>query len=128
MLAARILCLISAAVCILVGIWSSAAPEGVAQMIGLDFRSVAGRIEFVTVYGGFYLGIGLFLIVAALWRRWLEAGLAMSTLGASGALLARFAGYVTLAPEAGITVSLLISEVAWVAASAVGWRLAATRA
>lgn len=122
---ARAICLLSAAVCILVGAWSLAAPDGVARMIGYAFTGPDGAVEFMTVYGGFYLGLGLFLAVAARWTRWLEAALAMSTFAATGAMLARLAGYLALAPAAGITLTLLLSEIAWAAVSALGWRLAA---
>ena len=67
----RAICLISAAVCILVGVWSLLAPTGVAAMIGYGFTGAHGYVEFLSVYGGFYLGLGLFLAVAARWTRWL---------------------------------------------------------
>jgi hypothetical protein len=127
MLAARLICALSALVCLLVGVWSLLDPAGVAGMIGYVFAGPAGQVEFVTVYGGFYTGLGAFLALAAIRKDWLVAGLAMSTLGAGGALVARLAGTLALGTAPGLTLNLLISEVIWAAASALGWYLATRR-
>ena len=128
MLAARIICALSAFVCLLVGVWSLFDPAGVAGMIGYVFAGPAGQIEFVTIYGGFYTGLGAFLAWAALRTEWLVAGLAMSTLSAGGAFVARLAGTLAVGIAPGLTLNLLISEALWAGASAVGWYLAARRA
>ena len=128
MLAARIICALSAFVCLLVGVWSLFDPAGVAGMIGYVFAGPAGQIEFVTIYGGFYTGLGAFLAVAALRTEWLVAGLAMSTLSAGGAFVARLAGTLAVGIAPGLTLNLLISEALWAGASAGGWYLAARRA
>jgi hypothetical protein len=127
MLAARIICALSALVCLLVGVWSLFDPAGVAGMIGYVFAGPAGQIEFVTIYGGFYTGLGAFLAWAALRTDWLVAGLAMSTLSAGGAFVARLAGTLAVASAPGLTLNLLISEAIWAGASAVGWYVAARR-
>jgi hypothetical protein len=118
---ARIICLLSALVCLGVGAWSVLDPGGVAGKVGYVFAGPAGQVEFVTVYGGFYLGLGLFLVAGAAVPGWLEPALAMSTLGASGAFVGRLAGLLAVATTAGLTVPLLVSEAIWAGASAVGW-------
>ena len=122
--AARIICALSAIVCLLVGGWSLLDPSGVAGMVGYVFAGPAGQVEFITVYGGFYTGLGAFLALAALRSDWLAAGLAMSTLGAGGAFVARLAGTLALGAAPGLTLSLLVSEAVWAGASAAGWYLA----
>ncbi|MBK1697872.1 DUF4345 family protein [Rhodovibrio salinarum] len=127
MLAARLICALSALVCLLVGLWSLLDPAGVAGMIGYVFAGPAGQVEFVTVYGGFYTGVGAFLALATLREDWLIAALAMSTLGAGGAFVARLAGTLAIGTAPGLTLDLLISEAVWAGLSAVGWYLASRR-
>jgi hypothetical protein len=127
MRAARIICALSALVCLLVGVWSLLDPAGVAGMVGYVFAGPAGQVEFVTIYGGFFTGLGAFLAWAALRTDWLVAGLAVSSLSAGGAFVARLAGTLAVGDFPGLTLNLLISEAIWAGASAVGWYLAARR-
>jgi len=121
---ARVMCVLSLIVCAGVGIVSLAAPTGTAGSIGLTFDGAAGRAEFITVYGGFYLGIAVYLLVALLQPRFLESALAFLAFAASGAMLARLGAWYWLSPEGSITQRLLISEVVWAASGWIGWAAA----
>jgi hypothetical protein len=123
---ARLICLASAAVCLGVGGWSLWDPVGVAEKIGYVLAGPAGQVEFVTVYGGFYLGLGLFLLAGTVRTAWLVPALAMSTLGAGGAMAGRLGGAIAIGTGgAGMTFTLLASEVVWAGLSALGWWRAA---
>ncbi len=118
---ARVMCVLSLIVCAGVGLASLVAPANTAGSIGLIFDGAAGRAEFMTVYGGFYLGISAYLVLALVNRRFLESALAFLALAASGAMLARLGAWYWLTPEGAMTQRLLISEVAWAASGWIGW-------
>lgn len=121
---ARAMCVLSLIVCAGVGIVSLVAPANTAGSIGLAFDSSAGRAEFLTVYGGFYLGISAYLVFALLNRHFLESALAFLAFAATGAMLARLGAWYWLSPEGGMTQRLLISEVIWAASGWIGWAAA----
>jgi len=118
---ARVLCAISALICAGVGLASLANVEGVAATVGLAFASPAGKVELLAVYGGFYLGVGLFLAVATLRGAFLEPALVLVALAATATAVARGLAMLVLAPEAAIAWQLLASEVVWALTGWVGW-------
>lgn len=62
------------------GAWCTLDPGGTSRAIGFTFAKAAARSEYVTVYGGLEVGLGLFFAVAA-WQESLRpAGLLFALL------------------------------------------------
>jgi len=121
---ARIMLLINLIVCGLVGAVSVVDPGGTAKMVGYALNGAKGTAEFVTVYGGAYIGLTAFLVVALRTPRYLEAALGALALIATGAMLARLGGWLILGPEAAITRQLLYTEIGWALSGWIGWAAA----
>ena len=49
------------------GIWCTVDPDGTSGAIGFAFQTAAARSEYITVYGGLEVGLGLWFALAA-WR------------------------------------------------------------
>lgn len=47
------------------GLWCTLDPGGTSRAIGFTFAKAAARSEYVTVYGGLEVGMGLFFALAA---------------------------------------------------------------
>jgi len=47
---------------LVLGIWCSIAPEQTSKSVGFDLRPGSGQSEYLVVYGGLEVAIGLFLI------------------------------------------------------------------
>jgi hypothetical protein len=123
-LLARIMLIINFLICGLVGVVSIVDPGGTAQMIGYALDGAKGTAEFVTVYGGAYIGLAAFLAVALRTPRYLESALGALALIATGAMLARLGGWLILGPEAAITRQLLYTEIGWALSGWIGWAAA----
>lgn len=121
---ARAMLIINLIICGLVGVISIVDPGGTAGMIGYSFTGPKGTAEFVTVYGGAYIGLAAFLIVALRKPRYLEAALGVLALIATGAMLARLGGWLILGSEAAITRQLLYTEIGWALSGWIGWAAA----
>jgi len=53
-------------------VWCTVAPDGTSRAIGFGLTNNSARSEYITVYGGLELGMGLFFLLTALnpdWRR-----------------------------------------------------------
>lgn len=121
LLLARVMCIVNLIVCALVGLVTLIDPSGTAKMIGYAFTGPAGTAEFITVYGGAYLGLAVFLGLVLRTPRYLETALAALAFIATGALLARLGGWLILGPEAAITRQLLYTEIGWALSGWIGW-------
>jgi hypothetical protein len=55
---------VSGVACVAIGITVLVYPEPIAAQIGYEFSTPRRQGEFMTFYGGFYAGIGLFLLAA----------------------------------------------------------------
>ncbi|MHC4472240.1 MAG: DUF4345 family protein [Planctomycetota bacterium] len=60
------------------GIWSALAPERVARLVGLSMEGGSGRSEFIVVYGGLELALGIFFCLAGLQQELHQAGLLLA--------------------------------------------------
>jgi hypothetical protein len=94
------------------------APDAVRRAVGYRFGGPAARADFMTVYGGFYLGLGGFWLVCAARSRLHEAGAAALALSSTGAAFARGLGIILLGAVDPQTLVLFAGEVAF---TAVGW-------
>lgn len=102
---------------VVAGIWALIAPDLVAETLGLAAIDVAGHSELRATYGGLPLGWGLLLLAGLRYPVFATAGLAFTTLGGGGLVLARFATAVSLGAEGftGSVTSIILFEVVMVA-------------
>jgi hypothetical protein len=94
---ARALLVVQALLFLWIGIWTLAAPEDVARLVEIELPSDSARIDFAAFYGGFEVGVGLFLGWCALRRGRLVAGLAAILLGSGCTGLSRLWGMLQAA-------------------------------
>ena len=62
------------------GLWCTLDPDGTSRAIGFAFAKSSARSEYVTVYGGLEVGLGLFFAVAAWYEPLRAAGLLFALL------------------------------------------------
>lgn len=111
----------NAALYIGLAVWSTAAPDQVARIVGLAFASPSGRSEFITVYGGLEFGVGLFFLAAALKPELRHAGLLFGLLFYAGLACWRLPTLLVLRDIARPTYILAATEAALFAASIALW-------
>lgn len=71
------------------GLWCGIRPRQTMEAIGLSTLNGSGNSEYVTVYGGFLVGVGIFLAIAGLNSSYVLAGLVASTAIHAGIIVAR---------------------------------------
>ena len=57
------------------GIWCTVSPDGTSKAIGFGLTNTSARSEYIVVYGGLEIGIGLFCLICAFRHQCVEAGL-----------------------------------------------------
>lgn len=67
MLLARLFLFAVAALYVGLGVWCTVAPDTTSKKVGLERVGEGGRSEFITVYGGLEVGLGLLFAFLA-WR------------------------------------------------------------
>jgi hypothetical protein len=63
---------------IVIGIWCTILPEQTARSIGYQLSSGSGMSEYITVYGGLEVGLGLAMIITSFVRRLRLGGLSFA--------------------------------------------------
>lgn len=101
-----------------VAVWAN--PDGIATAIHLALTDASGRAEFMTIYGGFFLGLGVFFGLGALSPRFREAGLVLLTLSMVATAATR-ALLIATTPTDPVSTVTLWFEIGFAAAGAVGW-------
>ena len=86
---ARQVLVIAGAACLTIGLASLFAPVAVADFVNIELKDSLARFDFRAVYGGLDLGIGAFLVIAALRKPWRLPALNMSCLVFGGLILGR---------------------------------------
>jgi hypothetical protein len=51
------------------GVWCAVSPAKTSETVGLDIKPGSGQSEWLTVYGGLELGLGLILLLPAILNR-----------------------------------------------------------
>ncbi len=59
---ARIVLTVIGAAYVLLAVWCMARPAATAQAVGFDLRPGSGQSEYLAVYGGLQLGLGLLFL------------------------------------------------------------------
>lgn len=94
------------------GIWCAVAPATTSRKVGFERIGEAGRSEFVTVYGGLEVGLGL-VFAAMAWKPESVGSGLLACLLIHGAIVAFRAGsFVQYDAMRGMTLQLAIGE--WV--------------
>ncbi len=120
-LIARVLCGLYALMCLWLALAVFFGAESLAGSIGIVFAGDPGRAEFITIYGGLYFGIGLFVGAGAFRRHWREPALAFVAISSTTTAAARLASVVAISIDAPVTYQLLIAEVVLAALGWAGW-------
>lgn len=89
-------CVIAGLFCLGMGLQSILNPQSIADLIYFEFSRPAGTVEFMTVYGGFFSGIGLFLLLASAVRKHRESALLALGMASLGTFLLRAYGLLTI--------------------------------
>ncbi len=104
------------------GLWCAAKPAKTAASVGFSLNGSHGQSEFIVVYGGLELAMGVFFAICAWFSGYREAGLVFALLS-SGTLML-FRAY-TVATLHGLPRSVFIlfgTEVALTVLAAIAWK------
>lgn len=69
------------------GVWFLSDPTGTGALVEIPVGTPTARVDFRATYGGFNLGVAVFLLLCALQKEWVRPGL--------WAQICSFAGYAT---------------------------------
>lgn len=114
------LLLISGIACLGIGTVAVVSPATIASQIGYAFTTPGGRGEFMTFYGGFYIGIGLFLLLAARYQQFRSGAFAFLALSATTAIPVRLYGFLQLGASEPVFYQLLFGELLFATAGWIG--------
>jgi len=87
----RIIAFIAGLFCLVAGLYVLWQPLKVSLKLSYAFETLAGLSEFLVFYGGFSIGMGIFFLVGAIIKRYLEASLLFLAVSSLAALLTRTA-------------------------------------
>lgn len=111
---------VSAIVCASIA-WSAfAAADTTAANLGFAFTDPAGRVEFVTFYGGFYLGVTVLFLWAVRDRTIAHGAMAFLLLGNAGAFVGRVITVLSTGTSTGLIIGLAVGEIVLAGLGAVG--------
>jgi hypothetical protein len=119
----RALCLLSGIFLLGIGVASLRAPQTVADSIGYVLDTSMGLSEFMTVYGGLHIGIGISLLLGALIGNFRRVVLALLAISATSAAAVRAYTIYALRPELELSLILLAVELVLALIGWVGWGL-----
>lgn len=78
------------------GVWCTVLPDRTAAAIGFTFAKAAARSEYITVYGGLEVGLGVFFLLSVLNPVWREAGLLLGLCLYGGLVIWRAYTFLTI--------------------------------
>lgn len=107
--------------CVGIGVTALFFPVASASRLGYEFATVGGRVEFLTFYGGFYLGIGMVLLAATKRPNLRPGAMAFLALSATAAIPVRVGSMIQYGVSEALFYALLIGETAFAAVGWVGW-------
>lgn len=105
------------------GGWGAVAPESMLGLVDVAAPTATARADVRAQYGGFTLGLGVFLFVCVRRREWTAPGLLASGCTLSGFALARLWVILTDEPVAPAIYALKISEACGAVLSWIAWSL-----
>ncbi|MFB6244042.1 MAG: DUF4345 domain-containing protein [Halobaculum sp.] len=107
--------------CAVTGLLVLASPTASAEQLGYAFVGPTGETEFRTFYGGFYAGIGAFLLVSARKEPLRAGAVAFLSLSATAAIPVRMYGILLFGSTDLVTYGLLFGELLYAGAGWIGW-------
>jgi hypothetical protein len=119
--------LISACVFAFFGAWAFVTPENQVSLIDVGVPNATARADVRAQYGGFTLGMGVFLFVCFLRREWTSPGLAGSAITLTGFVAARVFSVSIDGPVSPTIFKLMAAEGSGAVLSWIGWRMSARR-
>lgn len=117
--------LVSACVFAFFGAWAFAAPDSQVGLVNVGVPNATARADVRAQYGGFTLGMGVFLLVCFARKEWTAAGLAASACTLTGFVLARVFSVIVDGPVSPAIFYLMAGEGSGAVLSVVGWRVSA---
>lgn len=63
----RILLAVIGAMYVALGVWCAVQPARTSRAVGLDLHPGAGQSEFLTIYGGLEVGLGVAFLLPLVW-------------------------------------------------------------
>jgi len=108
--AARSFCLVIGLLSVGLALPSIFNPEKTATLVGFTIAKPFGTVEIMALYGGFYGGYGVFLVLAPFIRNWLSPALALIGISGLGAAGLRLYGIFNYQPDDSLVYNLLIGE------------------
>ncbi len=76
-------------------------PMPLSLSLGMPLTTPTARVDFAATYGGFQIGMGLFLLFCAIREEWTRAGVLAATFAFAGFALGRLHGLVFAAGSPG---------------------------
>lgn len=114
--------LVTALVFAVVGVWGFVSPASLVALVDVEVPTATASADARAQYGGFTLGMGVFLVLCAVRKEWTAAGLAACTITLTGFALARAVSAAVEGPVRPIIFVLMVSEACGALLCAVGWR------
>jgi Domain of unknown function (DUF4345) len=115
--------LVTSGIFAVVGVWGFVSPASLLSLVDVEVPTATASADARAQYGGFTLGMGVFLVLCAVRKEWTAAGLAAGAITLTGFALARAVSAVVEGPVRPIIFVLMVSE----ACGAVCGRLADER-
>ncbi|QDV73941.1 hypothetical protein [Botrimarina mediterranea] len=108
--AARVFLYVLAILYIGLGIWCAVAPSTTSKKVGFERIGEAGRSEFMTVYGGLEVGMGIMFAIFAIRPESVVYGLVACVAVHGGIVAFRTASFFLYDAMHGMVVQLAIGE------------------
>lgn len=124
MLAAKIVLVLLGVSYIGLAVWCMLKPSETSQTVGFQLLPGSGQSEYLTVYGGLQLGIGLYFLAPLFFEGLLVPALCFSTIAHGSIVLCRMTSFVLFTGIQRTTMILAVVEIVILIASAICWWLA----
>ena len=103
------------------GVWCIVAPEMTSKKVGLYLVGAAGKSEFIVVYGGLEIALGVFFLVCGFDPQLNRAGLLLAVISSVCLALARTATVLLVPCVPRSTFTFYAAEVAMAAVAGVAF-------
>ena len=95
---------------IALGIWCSLDPDATSEAVGFSLMFGKGQSEFLTVYGGWEVAMGIVFLLALFKKHWLRYSLQVCVIMHGCLVIFRSAGYLLYSVDDPFTMQLAIGE------------------
>jgi Domain of unknown function (DUF4345) len=102
--------IINALLYLVFGAWCALAPEWTSAAVGLGLLGAQGFTEFIAVYGGLEVGVGVFFLICAFQSKWARAGVLFGVCFYLGIVLFRTLAIASVGLDIGNALNFYIAE------------------